>query len=156
MLDCSHEQKHENDFWEVIWGGTGYKAADDRDHDFLNDDWERTQQLAPATGHGPWTFDVPAYGGLPAVVGTNAAKDNDAAFETERAYFSWGDDRADIAAKDAINMPANLGIDAQDWSDLKVNAGITHDFEDDNPPLPPASSHKQTCQPTTSGNNKQF
>ena len=38
------------------------------------------------------------------------------------------DARADVAAKEAVN--ANLAIDALDWSDLDVRAGVAWSFSD--------------------------
>jgi hypothetical protein len=113
----------------VVWDGTGYKPAEDADFDGLRDAWETAQ-----------------YG--------NLAMDLDFWLETDRNHYAWSDVRADIAAKDAVN--ANLGIDALDWSDRIIPSGRTLEWEDDNPPEPPVPSLKQTCEPTTHGNNKNF
>jgi len=151
-----HEQKHETDYWAEIWAGGGYVPANDADRDGLRDAWERTQPMGAGTGYGPWTFDVPAAPTLPAVTGTNAAWDNGAAhtaaFESEGAFRSWSDARADVAAVQVVNIPNNLGIDAQDWSDLEVPAGWVLFFEDeDRPP-----GERQIARPTTHSNNKHY
>jgi hypothetical protein len=141
----AHEQTHENDFFDVIWGGGGYAVAQDRDFDFLKDDWERTQPMLP-----PWSFDVPAYGNLLAMPGNNPAEDHSAWGESTVKYAAWSDVRADVAAKNAVN--ANLGIDASDWSDSTVASGVPHSFGDNDRP----ASETQTANPTTSGNHKGF
>jgi hypothetical protein len=127
----AHEQKHEDDFWRVVWDGTGYKPAEDADFDGLRDAWETAQ-----------------YG--------NLNKDLDNMLETTATTgYAWSDVRADIAAKDAVN--AHLGIDALDWSDQKVSSGIESGtkiiWQDDDPP---DDTHRQECSPTTSGNHKNF
>jgi hypothetical protein len=120
----AHEQKHENDFFDVIWQGGGYNLAADGDKDDLRDG-----------------FEIAQYG--------DTSKDSMYAFESEVAHAAWSDVRADVAAKDAVN--AKLDIDSQDWSDLKVEPGLIWFFRDED-----RQSEAQTCNPTTSGNHKQF
>ncbi len=151
----AHEMKHEKDFYEVIWNGGGYQAAQDRDGDTLSDEWERRQEMDAAKKYGPWTFDVPADPNAkppkPPVKGTDAKRDGDVAFESYGKIKSWSDDRADEAAVKAVN--ANLGINIKDWSDLKFqippNTTRWEEFYDED-----RRSEARKSKPLTSGNNK--
>ncbi|MBS3751723.1 MAG: hypothetical protein KGY39_09495, partial [Anaerolineales bacterium] len=126
----AHEQQHEDDFFEVIWAvdddgddepdAYGYQNNLDQDNDGLRDDWEATQVMQGSNDWGPWTFDVP--GGAD---GDDPDKDDEVWAETIKdpqgdPVISWSDERADNAAKAAVN--ADTEINKKDWSDLDVDA----------------------------------
>jgi len=103
------------------------------------------------------SFDIPANPPKPAVLGTNAAKDYDVAFETQKVnqvlVISWSDKRADVAAKDAVNKSKD--IDAQDWSDLRIPPPPfdrhNHEYFDEDSP-----NDRETTDWLTQKNNKDF
>ncbi len=119
-LMLAHEQQHEDDFFEEIWEGGGYDAQKDNEGDTLRDDWEATQVMDGSNEWGQWVFDVP--GGAD---GTDQDKDSEVWVETidhdqEGLIISGSDERADDAAKAAVD--ADRKINKKDWSDLDVDA----------------------------------
>ncbi len=133
----AHEQKHEDDFYEVIWDvdvdedgePDGYVRNPehnlDQDADSLRDEWEKQK-----------------YGDL--------SKGQSYFFETDQNHYAWSDDRADVAAKNAVNN--HLSIDRYDWSDLDVSAGRIFIYKDEDEDQLPGS-HAQKTNATKSGNN---
>jgi hypothetical protein len=122
----AHEERHELDFFDEIWGGTGYNAAHDSDADAIRDAWEQAQ-----------------FG--------NLTRGFSYVFETSNVHFAWSDDRADLAARDEVN--ANITIDLQDWSDVRLPPQYRYTFRDDNPP---DNTHDRTTNWITAGNNKDY
>ena len=61
--------------------------------------------------------------------------------------------RVDQAAVAAVN--ANLSIDALDWSDRVVHAGVPWEFSDEDR-VREHPEETQVARPTTSGNNKHY
>jgi hypothetical protein len=108
----AHEQKHENDYFDVIWQGQGYIKTGDTDSggigDWIRDEWEKTAGRWKATYD--YTDDRGGWG--------DDSKTEQFYFETDVTNFAWSDVRADDAAKRAVD--ANPEINQEDWSDLKV------------------------------------
>ena len=138
----AHEQKHETDFYEVIWQRRGYKRAEDGDRDDIRNNWETVAGRWKRAGD--YTDDKGGFG--------NLSKNEEFYFDTTTADFAWSDVRADAAAAQAIKNDPSINL--QDWSDLGVIAVDTHVFQSDKgSPDPKRFVFKAS---TDAGNNKHY
>ena len=139
----AHEERHELDFYDVIWQGGGYQQPADGDNDWLRNAWE--------TDKGGWET-AGLYEDNRGGFGT-PEKNEGYYFETTAANFAWSDVRADAAAKSAVD--SNRRIDSEDWSDLKVGSDVVHVFLSTlGSPNPQRFVFRSEA--TQSGNNKHY
>lgn len=106
-----HEERHELDFYEVIWGEMGYDLAKDSDKDWINDNWEMTQY-----GHRDYdfgrVFETGIYDGV--------------------LILAWSDERGDKAGIDLLRN--NIDINRLDWSDAVVPGNRVSILQDEDDP----------------------
>jgi len=111
-----HEQKHEHDFYTIIWPRGFRVGGRDIDRDGIRDEWENvagTWHNRPNNKGTEYTDDKGGRGDLNG--------DEGYYFETtERPlHYAWSDVRADAAAAAALR--AKPDINKLDWSDRKVD-----------------------------------